>query len=86
MIFIIPIINEKIELRWIRNQIQEYEQQKYQLSGEINQLSMEWQKCETLQNTTAEQAEWKRGAISVLDDKIKALKIEYNTIVGFTQG
>lgn len=86
MVFIIPIINQKIELNWIRKEIKTYEQSKQVLSGEIEQLSMERQKCETLQATASEQAEWKRGAIAQLDDKIQSLKLKYNQIVGFTQG
>lgn len=86
MVFIIPIISQKIELNWIRKEIKIYEQSKQVLSGEIEQLSMERKKCETLQATASEQADWKRGAIAQLDDKIQSLKLEYNQIVGFTQG
>lgn len=75
--------NTEQRLRW---QIAVLEKKKELVNGEINQLSLDRQKCEDLQKTTNEQAQGKRGEIAKMETEIAQLQTEYNTIAGFTSG
>lgn len=75
--------NAEQHLRW---QITVLEKKKELVNGEINQLSLERQKCEDLQNTTTEQAQGKRWEITKMETEIAQLQTQYNQIAGFTSG
>jgi len=83
--WIVPVIQKHIESRWIQKEIGRLETQITTNSWTIEELSMEWKKCEQVQLSGNQMAEWIRQQNNNLNLKINELKIKYNNINGFIE-
>ena len=86
LFWLVPIVKKNMVLNGINKQISVLTKANANLSGQIDQLWMDWRKCEDLQITTATQAQGKRDEMTKNDDQINKLETQYNQIAGFTSG
>lgn len=81
----IPAMIKSHNLQELRNEIQVHKNEIAENSWAIDKLSIEWNRCEQIQLSWSQIAEWIRKKNSDINLKINELKIKYNNINGFIE-